>query len=147
MRWVVKKYLRESFLNPLSFLISHFYDLPDLIDERLTLTLQDELTLNLNKTRLKTPWMVLLVEVMTFQNHDVKCSYNICYTWIQATCSVFKTGHSVKTNKSKHHYHNLCNLLWVVTIKIKFEGHHLPVVRFQLALCYSVSHIRNLQNI
>lgn len=56
------------------------------------------------------------------------------------------TGHLTKNKtKSKIHYHNLCNLLWVIAIKIKLEGHHLPVMGFQLALCYSVSHIRNLQ--
>lgn len=36
---VVKKYLAEAFLHPLSFLISHFYDLPDLLNERLALAL------------------------------------------------------------------------------------------------------------
>ena len=44
-----------------------------------------------------------------------------------------------------HYYHYLCNLLGIITIKVKPEGHHFPVVRFQLALCYSVSHIRDLK--
>lgn len=45
-----------------------------------------------------------------------------------------------------HYYHDLCNLLRIVSIKVKLECHHLPVVCFQLTLCYSVSHIRDLQN-
>lgn len=44
------------------------------------------------------------------------------------------------------HYHDLCNLLWIITVKVKFEGHHLPVVSFQLALGYSVTHVRDLQH-
>lgn len=43
-----------------------------------------------------------------------------------------------------HYYHYLCDLLWIITIEIKSEGHHFSVVRFQLALCNSVSHIRDL---
>lgn len=46
-----------------------------------------------------------------------------------------------------HYYHDLCNLLWIITIKVKFEGHHLPVMSLQLAFCYSISHIRDLQSI
>lgn len=46
---VGKKYLRKSFLHALSFLIGHFYDFTDLLDEGLPLTLQDELTLNLKQ--------------------------------------------------------------------------------------------------
>lgn len=62
----------------------------------------------------------------------------VCFFCKQMQCLVNK--------KKKHQYHNKCYLLWVITIQIKFECHHLPVVRFQLALCYSVSHIRDLQN-
>lgn len=52
------------------------------------------------------------------------------------------------TNILKYqYYHYLCDLLRIITIKVKFKGNHLPIVRFQLALCNSVSHIRDLQNI
>lgn len=41
-------------------------------------------------------------------------------------------------------YHDLRNLLRIVTIQVKFEGDHLPVVSFQLALGNSVPDVRDL---
>lgn len=41
-------------------------------------------------------------------------------------------------------YHDLSNLLWVVPVQVKPEGHHLPVVSLQLALGHSVSSAGNL---
>lgn len=46
---LIKTHLWEAIFKALSLLVSHFYDLPDLLDERLALTLQDELTINLNE--------------------------------------------------------------------------------------------------
>jgi len=46
---VVNKYLRKAFLQAVSFLISHFYDFADLLDEGLAFTFQDEFTLNLKQ--------------------------------------------------------------------------------------------------
>lgn len=48
--------------------------------------------------------------------------------------------------KVRQWYHYLCNLLRIITIQVKFEGDHLPVVSFQLALGNSVSDIRDLWN-
>lgn len=41
-------------------------------------------------------------------------------------------------------YHDLSNLLRVVAVQVKPEGHHLPVVSFQLTLGHSVSSAGNL---
>lgn len=48
--------------------------------------------------------------------------------------------------KVRQWYHYLCNLLRIITIQVKFESDHLPVVSFQLALGNSVSDIRDLWN-
>lgn len=44
-------------------------------------------------------------------------------------------------------HHDLGDLLWVVSIKVKPESHHLAVVGLQLTLCHSVSSVRNVENI
>lgn len=41
-------------------------------------------------------------------------------------------------------YHDLSDLLWVVSIKVKPESHHLPVVGLQLTLCYPVPSVGDL---
>lgn len=46
---VVKKYLGKTFLRAPPFLIGHFYDFPDLLDEGLSFTFQDEFTRHLKQ--------------------------------------------------------------------------------------------------
>lgn len=41
-------------------------------------------------------------------------------------------------------YHDLSNLLGVVSIKVEPESHHLPVVGLQLTLCYPVPSVGDL---
>lgn len=55
----------------------------------------------------------------------------------------FKTW--LRSEKELHHY--LCNLLGIITVQVKFEGDHFPVVSLQLALSNPVSDIRDLWNI
>lgn len=45
----METYLRKTLLPAFTFVVSHLDDLTDLLDEGLTLTLQDELTLNLKQ--------------------------------------------------------------------------------------------------
>lgn len=42
-------------------------------------------------------------------------------------------------------YHHGCNVLWVVSIQVKLECHHLVVVGLQLTLHHSVHLIRHLE--
>lgn len=41
-------------------------------------------------------------------------------------------------------YHDLGDLLRVVSVQVKPESHHLPVVGLQLTLCYPVSSVGDL---
>lgn len=43
--------------------------------------------------------------------------------------------------------HDLGDLLRVVSIQVKPEGHHLPVVRLQLTLCYPVAPVGYIKDI
>ena len=57
----MKTDLGEAFLHAFSFFISHFYDLTDLLNEGLTLALQNELTSNL-KQKVKAVHLLRLMQ-------------------------------------------------------------------------------------
>lgn len=48
MKVLIIKYLRMAFFSSFSFLICHIYNLLHLLYKRLALTLQNEVTLDLN---------------------------------------------------------------------------------------------------
>lgn len=44
-----------------------------------------------------------------------------------------------------YYYHDLCNLLWVISVQVKLKGHHLTVVSLELTLHDPVHFVRQLE--